>query len=99
MIEPSEETPSGQGCKHNSLSNDVHTAAMYQKHRKRRSELQRRHDILLHQSRRDPAAYQVATLQDFSETVKVYRERARAAEADTEHSKKLLISTQNQVGH
>ena len=72
---------------------------MNHKHRKRRSELQRRHDVLLHQSRRDRAAYQVATLQDLSETVKEYRERARAAEAETEHSKELLISTQNQVSH
>jgi hypothetical protein len=70
---------------------------MYHKGRKRRSEAQRRHDTLLHQSRYDPVAYQAASLKDLSGTVKKQRGRARAAEADAEHSRKALLGVQNQV--
>ena len=70
---------------------------MYHKSRKCRSEAQLRHDTLLHKSRDDHVAYQVASLEDMSNTVKQYRERARVAEADAEHSKKALFETQNQV--
>jgi hypothetical protein len=71
---------------------------MYHKRRKRRSEAQRRHDKILHKSRRDPVAYQRASLEAMSETVEEHRERARVAEADAEHSKKVLFGAQNQVG-
>ena len=70
---------------------------MYQKHRKRRSELQRRHDAILHQSRYDPPTYRTATIEDMSNTVKQYRKRANAAEADAEESRKALASAQHQV--
>ena len=53
----SEETPPGQGCKCNSLFNDIYATTMYPKRKKGRSELQRRHDLLLHKSCHDPNAY------------------------------------------
>ena len=71
---------------------------MYPKSRKRRSEAQRRHDTLLHKSHWDPVAYQAATLEDMSETIKEQRERACVAEADAERNKKALSNAQNQVG-
>ena len=87
----------GQGDKYDTLVDNIHTATMYHKSRKCRSEAQLRHDTLLHKSRYDLVAYQVASLEDMSNTVKQYRERARVAEADAEHSKKALFETQNQV--
>jgi hypothetical protein len=65
--------------------------------KKCRTEAQRRHDVLLHQSRLDPLAYRVNTLEDMNEMVKQQRKRACAAEADAEYSKKLLVDMQNQV--
>ena len=72
---------------------------MYRGCRKHRSEPQRRHDVLLHKSRYDPVAYNVASLEDIPKTVGEYRERARVAEADAEGSKKVLASANNQVCH
>jgi len=98
VIEFSEETPPGQGCKHESLFHHTHSAAMYQKSRKHRSELQRCHDTLLHRARYNPPAYRVTTIEDMSKTVKEYKQRMSAAEADAEGSRKALTSAQRQVG-
>ena len=97
-IGSSEETPPGQGCKRNSLFNDVYATTMYPKRKKGRSELQRRHDVLLHKSRHNPNAYYTGSLEDMAKTVEQYRETARVAEADAERGKKVLVGTQNQVG-
>ena len=83
---------------YNSLSDDICTATMYGKRRRPRSEAQRRHDRHLHQSRRDPHAYTLVSLEDMSQTVQEYRERACKAEADAEISKKALAATEQQVG-
>ena len=71
---------------------------MYGKHRKRRSEAQRRHDTHLHKSRHDPLAYAVISLEDMSQTVLEYQKRARRAEADTERSKGVFTTAEHQVG-
>ena len=70
---------------------------MYRKHKKRRSEAQRRHDTLLHLSRDNPAGYRAATLEAMTETVKEQRQRVLVAEADAEGCKKALDNAQNQV--
>ena len=71
---------------------------MYGKHRKRRSEAQRRHDTHLHKSRRDPLAYTVISLEDMSQTVLEYQKRARKAEADAERTKGTFTTAEHQVG-
>lgn len=53
--------------------------------------------MLLHKSRYDPVVYQIASLEDTSNTVKQYRERARVAETDAEHSTKALFEAQDRV--
>ena len=70
---------------------------MNQKHKKRRSEAQRRHDVLLHQSRYDPVGYRAASLEDMVEAVREQRERASVAERDAEECRNALDSMQSQV--
>ena len=98
VIESREETPPGQGQMDNFLLDNIHASTMYGKRRKPRSEAQRRHDSHLHQSRHDPDAYTVASLEDMSKTVQEYRERAHKAEVDAEKSEKALIAAELQVG-
>ena len=71
---------------------------MYPKRKKGRSELQHRHDLLLHKSCHDPNTYYTGPLEDMAKTVEQHRETARVAEADAEREKKVLVGTQNQVG-
>ena len=68
VIEFSEETPPGQECKRESLFHHTHSASMYQKGRKCRSELQCHHGALLHRARYNPPAYRVTTIEDMSKT-------------------------------
>ena len=71
---------------------------MCPKHKKGHSELQRRHDSLLHKSCYDPNVYYNASLEDMAKTVEQHRKTARVAEADAEHREKVLVGMQNQVG-
>ena len=95
VIEASEETPPGQGCKCTFLFDTVHPVTMRQK---RRSEAQRRHDLSLHASYRDPLAYYKTSLEDLTKTMKQRNERTRRAELDAMHSKNAFAGAQNQVG-
>ena len=97
MIELGKKAPLDRGVETTFSLNDVLATSMYRRHKKRRSEAQRRHDILLHRSRDDPAGYRAATLESITDTVKEQRQRARIAEADAEGCKKALDSAQNQV--
>ena len=97
-IGSSEETPPGQGCKFNSLFDNIYATTMYPKRKKGRSELQRRHDLLLHKSRHDPNAYYTGSLEDMAKTVEQHRETVRVVKADAERGKKVIVGTQNQVG-
>jgi hypothetical protein len=97
VIESSKGSPPGEGRKHNFTLNGVPDATMSRKHKKRRTEAQRCHDILLHESRHNPTTYYAATLEDVTGMVKEQRERARKAEEDAECAKKSLVSAQNQV--
>ena len=85
VIELSEETPSRQRNKHDTLFDNTHATTMHQKSREHRSESQRRHDMLLHKSH----SYHVASLEDMFnlKIVEHQRKGARVAEADAEYSK------------
>jgi hypothetical protein len=93
MIELSGSAPLGQGHKHGSLFDNTRAATMNQKTRKHRSEAQRRHDTLLHESRCDRTAYNITSLEDMSTTVKEYRKAASALATHAECSEKALAST------
>ena len=77
--------------------NDDLAVAMNPKSKKHRSEAQHQHDLLLNKSCHNPVAYSAASLDDMARRVEWQREKARVAKIDADHSKRALVSVEDQV--